>query len=695
MSLPVSATHVDDRYFIDLRRRGVPFRMRHEERDIDPLMDDLVYNLIDIIQDEADRSDLRCFFANIMSDRDWDNRDFNELATNAGYWVGIGLRSGRFRDEREAFQRGVEEFVQVASAAMVDTYPELERHIDRDMMGRIDKACRVYNQILDEIDRYRNGGRRDRDYRGERDRDRGRDRYNDRGRRDDRDDRRRRRDQYDRSGITGYRGTSPDRDDNRYAGADQSDRFADANAPVVASNKTSTRENLPEGQYAQSRSSQAGPRNRSNDRESARRDRPDDSRSAQNTGRYPFTPPDIDNTKTRTDMSAPTLTEQTLDAFDNAMPEGTKVLPVDKNLDMYAPSLEDPHPSIWGSKSMLYLALTPGAKSFNFISGANMDYNRHHSLAFGDLPKELDRYRDDEGTVRANMVAKALREPLYTLDEPNPEGADKPAIQLELERVGKLQDHNVYAMGVGEIFTSMQILHTWANTQAKGKSEKAEPIHAFLADGFTLTAFCTSEAERRVVDDIRQAQSYYKVIEILKGSANVLTPGNWRLLDEYFAAQITRILKHCLSTKLAITTLVGDFKDLLELLEKDYGEAYRQFLLEKQAQELSIITNHDVGCNGYFDTRFVGADLFSPSIFSIPVSVLYVNALSFDLGIDTIPDVGCQITAHASRDFDSIVKSFVTDGSNKRRYIMTADHRILEIANSYVHEPTLLVRVVK
>lgn len=173
--LPASATRIEG-FDIDARRELPRLNISHRSKDIDSYIDDIVFNVIDIVQERRNDNEIRIFAFNLLSKNGYENRDMEDLVKMMADLMDIGVTEGRFRDAQDAVQPIAGDVLDVYMGHLFDEFPELEQYIDREMARSLERANRMYVQYEDALELYRrNGGRLP--SRGRRD---SRDDYNDR-----------------------------------------------------------------------------------------------------------------------------------------------------------------------------------------------------------------------------------------------------------------------------------------------------------------------------------------------------------------------------------------------------------------------------------------------------------------------------------------------------------------------------------
>jgi len=203
--LPVDPEFVDKGYFV----RGLPERIPDRyipniqipgaiERDL-PLIAGVV---MQELQAEYGRHELRNFLYNMMADNEFDNKDYDALIGSVAEAF-FFFYEGERMDAEEALRKATKIVVKFTMALFVEKYPELDEYIDNRMDRELRDAMEDGRDLIADIEDFSRGGRRG---------GRGRDR-------DDRDDRRggRRRDRedggYHGNGTRGYRDSGRRRDE--------------------------------------------------------------------------------------------------------------------------------------------------------------------------------------------------------------------------------------------------------------------------------------------------------------------------------------------------------------------------------------------------------------------------------------------------------------------------------------------------
>ena len=185
MSLPYDHDRVKGRPYVFRQRDWEHSPRIKVPRDMEEYLDEVAMTIANIIGKDCDKNALATFQYNMCTDRDFDNRGFEDVVRLAMEMLEIEL-STRVNDHR--VDRAIESTSHLAvgfmRAALIDDYPELEREISDQVRREAFHAIRSLERMRETIDAFQNQDRRD-----TRDRSRERDYDDDNGRRGVREDR--------------------------------------------------------------------------------------------------------------------------------------------------------------------------------------------------------------------------------------------------------------------------------------------------------------------------------------------------------------------------------------------------------------------------------------------------------------------------------------------------------------------------
>jgi hypothetical protein len=696
--LPFSAERLEgDR--INLRDDRLPVRFSHEVREIDECMDDIVYNAIDVIQEEARANELRTFYFNLMSDRNWKNRDFENLIGMIGDMVDIGVSDGRFRGVRDAIIAVTEEVITLHVAFMTDEYPDLMEYVDRGQERDIDRAVRMYEKYVKGVEVYRrngyrlpSGGRgRDRDDYDDRDRGRGANLGSDRGDRGGRG--RSRRDEWDRGAVRGGVHGSPRRTANRenlYGNSDQSDRFDDD-----------------------------APSNRGNDRRDKRDDRDDRDTSRRNDDRYDDARPvetserrpsriqrlpgsdrhsDIDDALARENNEAVQQGSENMNQNNRALRSESKnpILQAFENQDAWVPSEAHPHPFVFNHTQDLFYELDlsnqlviPRVINKDRI----VDYYAHASMAFGPVPKDFSRFEEGGVAKRLEALHTALINPSEKFDV---EG--KPEETVTYHNRLDLTDSHFLGYSLKEILLRLNY-RRFITERKQVNGETFHPIEIAIGRSLLMEPFIVTEEEAGYLEELRQVTSFTKMAEKLRQFSKRVRKELFLQLDEHLTRAVNRMLRQHLSIPaLKITSFTSDWLELFAHVTEKFGEAYRDAITIHQERELNKLMNFDHFADQYteiqMNEKFPGVKTF---VAAMPTKIIFLNEVGFNLDIDMVPDVASQLLPEDNPFFHDLAQDLLTKDADAygRFYIQTSDMRVIEASRSFLNEKAVLLRMIK
>lgn len=233
--LPVDPEFVDKGYFV----RGLPERIPDRyipniqipgaiERDL-PLIAGVV---MQELQAEYGRHELRNFLYNMMAENEFDNKDYDQLIGSVAEAFFFFFEGERMEAE-EALRKATQVVLRFTMALYVEKYADLDEYIDSRMDRDLRDAMEDGRDLIADIEDFNRGSRRG-GGRGRDDRDdRGRGRGDDRGRRGGRED-----GGYRGNGSRSYGGGRGRRDE-----ADDTDTTATRRGGMAAAVRASAKNN--------------------------------------------------------------------------------------------------------------------------------------------------------------------------------------------------------------------------------------------------------------------------------------------------------------------------------------------------------------------------------------------------------------------------------------------------------------------
>lgn len=691
--LPFSAERLEgDR--INLRDDRLPVRFGHEVREIDEHMDDIVYNAIDVIQQEARVNELRTFYFNLMSDRNWKNRDFENLIGMIGDMVDIGVTEGRFRSVREAIIAATEEVITLHVAFMTEEYPDLLDYVDRGQDRDIERAIRLYEKYQKGVEVYRrngyrlpSGGRgRDRDDYDDRDRGRGANLGSDRGGRG-----RTRRDEWDRGAVRGGVHGSPRRGGNRenlYGNSDQSDRFDD--------DKRSSRDRDDRDDRDER------PARRDNDRYEDARPNEASERRPSRIQRLPGSDrhSDIEDALARENNQAVQQGSENMSQNKNTSvarsESNNPILQAFQNQDAWVPSETHPHPFVFNHTQDLFYELDLSSQLVipRVINKDRIvDYYAHESMAFGPVPKDFSRFEEGGVAKRLEALHTALINPTEKFGiEGNPEETVTYHNRLDLT------DSHFLGYSLKEVLLRLNY-RRFVTERKQVSGETFHPIEIAVGRSLLMEPFVVTEEEAGYLEELRQVSSFTKMAEKLRQLSKRVRKELFLQLDEHLTRAVNRMMRQHLSIPaLKITSFTSDWLELFAHITEKFGEAYRDAITVHQERELNKLMNFDHFADQYteiqMNEQFPGVKTF---VAAMPTKIIFLNEVGFNLDIDMVPDVASQLLAEDNPFFHDLAQDLLTKDADAygRFYIQTSDMRVIEASRSFLNEKAVLLRMIK
>jgi hypothetical protein len=708
--LPFSAERLEGRD-INLRSDRLPVRFKHAIREIDDCMDDIVYNAIDVIQERARDNELRTFYYNLMSDREYSNRDFEDLIAMCADIVDIGVTEGKFRDPRDAVIPVVEDVITLHIAYMTEEYPDLLDFVGRGQDRDIDRAVRLFEKYQAAVQAYRrNGNQLPRGGRGGRDRD---DRYDDRDRGranlgSDRGDRdrggRSRRDRWERGAVRGGVHGSPQRTvtrENRFGNSDQSDRFEDT-AGATDSRRDDRRDDRDD-------------RNGITDRGSRIDDRYDDAVQSQTSRRTDDTPArpariqrlpgssrdsDIQDALDREKEAGTTQgsrmeTNNDIDVRNQLAGTTNPTLQAFENLDAWLPSVQYPHPLVFNHTQDLYYEMELGSSVVIprvVNKGSIVNYYDHASMAFGNAPRDFSRFDDGGVGKRLNALHEALINPS---EDFTVEGSDQ---TVTYHNKVDFTESQWLAYGVKEVMLRLNIKRFGLERQ-QPDGDKYHAVEIAVGKGSIIEPFIATDEEASLLEELRGIATFTKMAEKLRQVSKKVRKELFLQLDRHLTTAVNRMLRQHLSIPaLRVGSFTEDWLELFALITEQYGEAYRDAINTHQARELRNLMNHDTDAELYVMTQLPDTPTgIRPFITAMPTKIMYVNEVGFNLDIDMVPDVASQILPESNPFFHDLAQELLTKSADDygRFFIQTSDLRVIEASRSFLNEKAVLLRMIK
>lgn len=704
MALPFSATRLEGRD-LDVRKDRLPGPFRHPNPEIDDVMDDIVYNAIDLIQEKCKDSDLRIFYYNMMSVKGYDNRDFEDLVQFIADAIDISVQDGRHRDPINAVIPAVEDVVTLHVGYMVDEFPDLEKYIDRSMERNVDKAINTYEKYRIAVEAYRRNDRRS----GTRSRGRGRDDRDDRGRGrgrdDDRDDDRggnRRRDRWERGAVRGGVRGEPRRSvttrDNLYGNTDQSDRFSD---DLATSSRTSN--NRDDGNRDRD--------DRNNDRSSSRSR--DDDRYDEGVPLRPS------RTEAREERPARVqkLPYSRNDDIEDAL-ERESNTPVEKNMsrnndsvvdlvntanpliqafveqEAWLPTAEHPHPLVFNHKQDLFYEMDLENKVVIprcILKEKIVDYYAHRSMAFGETPRDFKRFEDGGIETRLSALHTALLNPT---EEMQINDTDKTVTYHS--RID-YADFTYLSYGLKDVMYRLNYRRL-AQEGLQPNGETNVPVEIASGKAMIIDAFLVTLEEHSLLEELRHLTTFTKLCEKMRPLSKRVRPELFAMLDSYLTKNVNRMLRQNLSIPgIRISSFTSDWLDLFALVSKEYGESYRDAININQERELRHLLGGNAEADAYVTSQVGEGNLsMRPFVIGMPTKVIYVNEVGFNLDVDMVPNVASQLLPEVNPFFHDLAQDLLTIKASDfgRFFIQTSDMRVIEASRSYLNDKAVLLRMV-
>lgn len=673
--LPFSATRLEGRDF-DTRGDRIPVNLRHPVGEVDDYMDDIIRNTISYIQERAKDSELRTFYFNLMSDKDYRNKDFEDLVMFIGDLIDVAICEGKFREVDEAIIPASEEVVDLHVAYQTEEFRELNDYVDRNHRRNIEKAVNTYESYADALDVYRRNGNKVPNRRS---------RSTSRRDRDDRDDDRVRgrsgrnvnRDKWNRgavrSGVHGSRRNNNSNRANLNGNTSQETRFDDV---IIDGNERD-----------------GGLSSRSQER-----DHRDDERAPRaRVQRMPVS--DIDDAldRERNSTKESDNMNDRIETLDDLESANKKVfLLARENKDAWLPSSVHPHPFVINCNQELQWELD--AVNGSIIPRVTekdnvVNYYEHSSMAFGTYPKELSRFENGDVLRRVNDLHEALITPKFTI---NAEGSE-PA---EYRRSVAFDEVPLVSSSVKSAFLRLTYKHVGLNEEQIASGTK-DSVEIASAPAYIYEVFMCTEEEAALLEELRPISSFTKLAEKLRAIAPLLRSHIYIALNAYVTNAVNRMIRQCLSIPAErITDFTGDWFELFVLLSKNYGEAYRDAITNNQADEIRHLFAPEQMADLHVRNKFGltnGSNTAAPFVAAMSTRVVRINEVSSKLDMDLLPGVGSQLVPESNPFFHDLAQEVLGKERKKygRAYVQTTDLRVLEISRSWMNPDAMLIRLIK
>lgn len=703
--LEFSATRLEGRE-INVRNDRMPISMDHPVREINDHMDDIIYNAIDYIQERAEDNELRTYYFNMMSADGYRNSDFKKLVGMLADVLDIGMAANKFREVRDGIIPVVEDVIKLHIGYMTDIYPDLMQYVSRDNERNIDRAVSTYEKYMDAVDVYRRNGNRvpsrdrDRDDRDDRGSRRGRDRDRDINYGDDRGGRDGpRRDRWNRGAIRdGVHGSRAKQNrENRFGNTDQDDRFDDTTTSIKDDDRNDDRRGGG-NRNRDDRDDRNSRRDRNDDRfENTTTDRPvrsdRDDRDMVSIQRLPGSrkDSDVEDALARTDSAE----------SDNSMSNVKDVVLVDSknpiiaarsNQDAWSPSKDHPHPLAHNHTQELFyeMELIGGSVIPHLVKKDTIvDYHAHASLSFGDAPRDFRRYEDGGVNKRLNTLHESLLKPS---EEVTPEGAEE-SVTVH---------HRIDETAVSVCFSLKEMLaqlnyRRFAAEHLQKTNVALVPIDLIVGKGFVVEVFMTNQEEYDTLAELREEKTFVKLCEKLRIASKTLRPELFLMMDQYLTKAINRMMRQYMSIPATkISSFTTDWLELFALISKNYGEAYRDAIVQNQEREIKHLLNYSPEAELLVDSTHTAVPGLRPFIIGVSTKVFYINEVGYNLDLDMMKDVASALLPETNPFFHDLAQDLLTKGDDVARFfIQTSDMRVIEASRSYLNDRAVLLRMVQ
>ena len=134
-------------------------------RDIDPFLDIIAMETANEVTEKAEQNLLRTFHYNMMSERDFMNRDFERLVQFVAEFIDMLYATRRIRTPDQDLIRNIADAVSLHSCKQVLDFPDLEeicaRSGDARMMRALDTNIGQYQKLVQDLDNMHNADARD------------------------------------------------------------------------------------------------------------------------------------------------------------------------------------------------------------------------------------------------------------------------------------------------------------------------------------------------------------------------------------------------------------------------------------------------------------------------------------------------------------------------------------------------------
>lgn len=672
--LPHSATRMESPEF-DLRSDRLPIRFSHKSDEINDFMDDIIYNAIDIIQDQARDSDLRTFFFNLMANKDYDNRDFEELIVTICGVIEIAVYEGKFRDVRDAVRAVTKDVVSVAIGYQAEVFPDLMSYVERSQERSIDRAIDLYDKYQRAIEIFNDDSRgsrsRGRDDRDNRDRDRGSRGGRDRDR--DRNQSRPRNDKWERGAVRGGAHGSRRRrvDGDPTTGPNQSTRYNDDE--IVTDNNESA----------------------SNSSRDDRNDRDRGDRGRVRVQRIPGAArtSDIDDALERerdSNKKGDTVSDRRNEPSGKLEGNELPCILARNEADTWVPSIDFPHPLAFNRNQELYFDLDLEAAIVIpriIDKETSVNFYDHASMAFGKLNKTLTRFDNGDVIGTTNKLHESLVNSKLVATENNVE-----VTYFKMKHFDEL----LISSSMKSAMASLSFKALTAEQTQRRADGTIETIDIATINMRSIEVIYVTPEEKQLLEELRGITTFTKLAEKLTSISKLLRPEVYLSVDTYLRNVANHMLRQYLSiSKLRISSFSDTWLELFAHVTEKFGDGFRDAISVNQQNELGRVLSYSVEAmesalpNGA--TEHV--DSF---VLSTPTRLVRLNAPSHLLDLDMLPEVGSQIMVESNPFFHDLATMVMDkDTTNGRFIVQTSDMRVLELSKSWLSDTAMLVRVIQ
>jgi hypothetical protein len=324
-----------------------------------------------------------------------------------------------------------------------------------------------------------------------------------------------------------------------------------------------------------------------------------------------------------------------------------------------------------------------------------VEWDRHStSSVFGAIPKGMPLNEPVEVLKRIDNGVSAMAEEAEKPVEPVKEGESAPA--KVFRKVDVILET---ALSSAWLIAGIDRL-----TADNGKPPMLYTAYARVAD--PIVGF---KDEQEYVEDMARANTFIELREKLNAHIETYSPELWALVNMKMTALVNRILNQNLGLNITIGSFVVDIQELVDsYLEEHYGAAVQDAFLRYQRSNIRACFKlmYEPVAKVLSEDLLNGREYpeeGSKPVFTYPASdysLTFIDALSFELGIELSKDIGVVVTDHFTPELHNLVVQIFKEADQSgrdffRHLIQTKDGRIMEATRGYIGENYYTLMLVK